>query len=145
MPQVLPVIAAVSGAVGAIGTIASASAARKASKAQQRQETLSTRRSQRQAIREAQIRRAQTLASAEGFGALEGSGVQGGVSSLSSQLGSTLGFSSEMSGLSRRITKYRSQAETYGALAGLGFTTFNALGGFGSFGSSGGQRPKGVI
>ena len=122
MPQALPVIGAIA-TVG--GTIASVSAQRSASRAQQRQETLSTRRSQRAAVREAQIRRAQTLASAQGFGALDGSGVAGGTSSLSSQLGEALGFSTQMSGISHQINKYRTQADFWGGVSNLGGSLFN--------------------
>lgn len=122
MPQALPIIGAVA-TVG--GTIASVSAQRKAAGAQRQQETLATRRSQRAAIREAQIRRAQTLASSQGFGALQGSGVAGGTSSLSSQLGEALGFSTQMSGLSQKISDYRTKADMWGGVAGLGGSLFN--------------------
>lgn len=142
MPQAVPIISAV---VGVVGTVASIGPQRKASKARQKQETLSTRRSQRQAIREAQIRRAQALASAEGLGSAEGSGLAGGLSSTSSQLGGALGFSTEMSGLSRKVSKYTTRAGTYDALAGLGFTAFQASGGFDLFLGSKSPKPKGVI
>ena len=145
MPAALPVIGAVTGVVGAVSLAKSARAARKEGEAQAQQDKLATRRSQRQAIREAQIRRAQTLASAQGVGALDSSGVQGGISSLSSQLGGTLGFSTEMSGLSQRITKLRTKADTYGALAGLGFTVFNATGGFEAFGNKSPNTPEEVV
>lgn len=145
MGPVLGVVAAVSGVVGAVATVKSARAAKDAGELQARQERVATQRSQRQAIREAQIRRAQTLASSQGFGALDSSGVAGGVSSLSSQLGSTLGFSTEMSGLSQRITKLRTKADTYSALGNLGFTVFNAAGGFNAFSQKGGQTPQGVV
>lgn len=121
MPQTLAII----GAVASIGgTIASVSAQRKAARLQQEQQTLATRRSQREAIREAQIRRAQTMASAQAFGAVGGSAVAGGTASLGSQLGGALGFSSQMSGLSKEISIAQSQAATAGAIAGLGGDVF---------------------
>ena len=138
MPQTLAIIGAVA-SVG--GTIASVSAQRKASRLQQQQQTLATRRSQREAVREAQIRRAQTMASAQAFGAVGGSAVAGGTASLGSQLGGALGFSSQMSGLSKQIGIAQSRAATAGAVANLGGSVFQAAGGFDAFGSTG-QGPN---
>jgi hypothetical protein len=118
MPQALAVIGAVSSVVG---TVASYSAQRKASKAATQQQELNTRRSNRQAIREAQIRRAQTLGAAAQMGALGGSSVEGGLSGLGSQLGSGLGFSSQMSALSNQIGRQQSRAALFGDVASLGF------------------------
>lgn len=129
--QTLAIISAVA-SIG--GTIASVSAQRKATRLQQRQQELATRRSQRQAFREAQIRRAQTMASAQALGAVGGSAVAGGTASLSSQLGGALGFSSQMSGLSKEIGIAQSQAATAGAVANLGGSVFQAAGGFDAFG-----------
>jgi hypothetical protein len=121
MPQTLAIIGAVA-SVG--GTIASISAQKKASRLQQQQQTLATRRSQREAVREAQIRRAQTMASAQAFGAVGGSAVAGGTASLGSQLGGALGFSSQMSGLSNQISMAQSRAATAGAIANFGGDIF---------------------
>lgn len=130
-------VAAVIGAVATVGgTIASVSAQRRASRLQQQQQTLATRRSQRQAIREAQIRRAQTMSAGQALGVSGGSGVAGGISSLGSQLGGALGFSSQMSGLSNEISVAQNRAATAGALSNLGGSVFQAAGGFGAFGSS---------
>jgi len=138
MPQTLAIIGAVA-SVG--GTIASVSAQRKASRLQQQQQTLATRRSQREAVREAQIRRAQTMASAQAFGAVGGSAAAGGTASLGSQLGGALGFSSQMSGLSKQIGIAQSRAATAGAVANLGGSVFQMAGGFDAFGSTG-QGPN---
>lgn len=116
--------------VAAVGTAVSISQQQKAARAQARQQQLQSRRSQRQAVREAQIRRAQTLATAQAAGAMGGSAVGGGLSSLSSQVGGTLGYASQMSGLSKEITMASSRAQTAGALASLGGTAFAGLGGF---------------
>ena len=124
-------VAMVIGAVAAVGgTALSYNAQRKAANAQERQQKLNTQRSQRQAIREAQIRRAQAMSAASQLGGLGGSAVQGGVSSLGSQLGSGLGFSTQMSDLSSQISKYSSRAETFGAIGQLGMTVFKGMGGF---------------
>ena len=121
MPQALAIIGAVA-AVG--GTIATVNAQNRASRLQREQQQLATRQSQRQAIREAQIRRAQTMSSAQALGAVGGSAVAGGTASLNSQLGSSLGFSSQMSGLSNQIGMAQSRANTASAIANLGGSVF---------------------
>ena len=106
----------------AAGTVVSVSEQKKASKAQARQQGLSARRSQRQAIREAQIRRAQSQVQAGAMGVTGGSGLAGGQASLSSQLGSNIGFAGQMSGLNQQITMAQSRAQTAGAVADLGMS-----------------------
>lgn len=133
MPQALPVIGAVA-AVG--GTVLSYNAQRKAANAAEKQQKVNTQRSQRQAIREAQIRRAQAISAGAQLGGLGGSALEGGVSSLGSQLGSGLGFSTQMSDLSSAISKYSSRAETFGAIGQLGMTVFKGMGGFDTMGKS---------
>ena len=118
MPQILMVGAAV---VGAGAAVVSARNQQKASESAQKQQELSYARSQKQAIREAQIRRAQATASVQSMGALSSSGFAGGVSSLTSQLGSTLGYSSQLSGLSKEQAMYQSKAATLGAYSNLAF------------------------
>lgn len=119
-----------SAGVGVAGTLASVSAQRRSAQLQQRQQTLSTQASRRQGIRQAQLARARALNMASAMGGAGGSGILGGVSSLGSQLGTQLGFSTAMSGLSRGINRAQSQAQTWSGLAQLGFTGFQALGGF---------------
>jgi len=140
MPQALAVVGAVSSVVG---TVASYSAQRKASKAAAAQQELNTRRSNRQAIREAQIRRAQTLGAAAQMGALGGSSVEGGLAGLGSQLGSGLGFSSQMSSLSADITRYSQRANTWGAIASIGGAAFKMGGGFPTLGEAFSTANKG--
>lgn len=122
-----------SGIISAVGFVVGANATRKAAKAQERmaleqqkQQQLAARQSQKQAVREAQIRRAQTKAAGEGMGVVGSSSVSGGVSSLGSQLGSSMGFASQMSGLSSNITSFGTQANNQSALAGLGFGLMSA-------------------
>jgi len=118
-------IAAVVGATAAVaGTAVSIKQGQEASKAQARQQGLSARRSQRQAIREAQIRRAQSQVQAGAMGVTGGSGLAGGQASLSSQLGGNLGFAGQMSGLNQQITMAQSRAQTAGDIAGLGMQAF---------------------
>jgi len=103
-----------------IGTIQTMSANNKRAKREQQQQQLQSRRSQRQAIREAQIRRAQGQVQAGALGVTGGSGLAGGQASLSSQLGGNLGFAGQMSGLSQEISMQQSRAQTGGAMVSLG-------------------------
>lgn len=124
MPQAAPVIAAIAGVTAVAGTAVSINQQKKAAAATRRQQGLSARRSQRQAIREAQIRRAQGQVQAGAMGVTGGSGLAGGQASLSSQLGGNLGFAGQMSGLNQQITMAQSRAQTAGDIAGLGMQAF---------------------
>lgn len=124
MPQFALVASAV---VGAVSTVASISQARKSAALQQQQSALQNRNSQRQAIREAQIRRAQATQSAVAGGANLGSGYAGGMSSLSSQLGGSLGYSSQMSGLNTQVSMANQAAQTFSDVGQFGFKAFNYL------------------
>ena len=117
MPQVALVIGAVASVAG---TVMSYRGQKKAASAQREQQAVATRRSRRQAIREAQIRRAQSVSSAQASGTLNSSGAAGGIGSLSSQVGSEMGYSTQMSGLSAQISAGAAQASRGQAIAGLG-------------------------
>lgn len=135
-------VAAVIGAVATVGgTVMQYNAQKKAAKAAQRQQNLSTQRSNRQAIREAQLQRAQAIAAGASMGALGGSALAGGLGSLGAQLGSGLGFSSQMSSLSNDINKFQQRASTWGAIAGMGGSLFQAAGGFGAMGQAFNKQP----
>jgi len=93
---------------------------------QERQQKLREDRSRRRAFREFQIKRERTRAQAAALGAAGGSGVAGGLASLSSQYGATLGFSSAMTGLSQDISElgvqqqgFLANAQTGQAVSGL--------------------------
>jgi len=126
-----PVVTAVAAVVGAVSSVRSANAQKKAGEAAQKQQEIQSSASRRAAIREMQIKRAQTVASAQAAGVVGGSGVSGGLSSLGSQVGANLGYSSQMSGLSREISMYNMQAQKYSDIAGFAGTVFQGLGGFG--------------
>lgn len=114
------------GAVASVaGTYTSYRNQKKAAAASAQQQQIATRRSRRQAIRQAQIARAQAIASASAQGATGSSASLGGVSALGSQLGSGLGYSTQMSALSGDITRYTSRAQTGQAIAGIGGTLFS--------------------
>lgn len=103
---------------------------KKARKEQQKQQQLAARRSRIQAVRQAQLAQSQTRASGAAMGALETSGLRGGLASNQAQLGEGLGFSSQMSGLSQNISMFQQKAadfRSYGQLAsGLADLTWKA-------------------
>jgi hypothetical protein len=132
-------IASVIAAVATVGsTAASVKAQKRATAAQvgiareqQKQQEVAYRRQQRASIREAQIRRAQGLATTQAAGVASSSLTGGGVASIGSQVGSTLGFGTQMSGLSSNITNLgiqsanaTQQANMFGAFANLGSSVF---------------------
>lgn len=136
-------VAAVIGAVASVaGTVVSYKNQKKAAKAAQKQQDLATTRSNRQSIREAQLQRAQAIAAGASMGALGGSALAGGLGSLGSQLGSGLGFSSQMSNLSADIEKFQSRAATWGAIASMGGTLFQAGGGFDGMKAAFNRQPR---
>jgi hypothetical protein len=134
---------AISAAATVVGTAASISAQKKSAnlqagiaKKQQQQQELSYQRQQREALREAQIRRAQGATSAQGLGVGSTSLAYGGMSSIASQTGSALGYGSQMSGLSGEIVNMgiaanaaNAKAATYNSMAGIAGGAFNWLGG----------------
>ena len=114
-------------AVGVAGTAFSviqqqkaAGQQKKARRAQQRQQELQARRQRIRAVRQQQIAASQARASSAGLGGLETSGFRGGQSALQSNLGAGLGFSTEMSGLSRNISMFQQKAANAMGLAGVG-------------------------
>jgi len=114
-------------AVGVAGTAFSvvqqqkaAGQQKKARRAQQRQQELQARRQRIRAVRQQQIAASQARASSAGLGGLETSGFRGGQSALQSNLGAGLGFSTEMSGLSRNISMFQQKAANAMGLAGIG-------------------------
>ena len=136
MPAVSATTVAVAAlGVGLAGTGASAFQQRKAQKeqkkarrAQDQQQEIQNRRSRRAAIREAQIKREQVLNFAAA-GDFEGSSsVQQARGSISSQLGTNIGFSEAISAGNRNISAAlgRAQSAQFGAgiaqsIGGLGF------------------------
>lgn len=89
-----------------------ASASRAAAATRQRQQEVQATRSRRAGVREAQRRRAMLRSQAQALGAVGGSGFSGAIGSISSQLGSNLGFSTQMTGMSRDITQFGMQEAT---------------------------------
>ena len=118
-------------------TIAAVSGQAKAQKQiteqQQQQQKLQVQQQRRQAIRQAQLQRAQASVAAQAYGAGGSSAIGGGISSLGSQLGGQLGFSSQMSGISRNITALQGDYAKWGAIGELGSVGFGLTGGSNTF------------
>jgi hypothetical protein len=124
------------GVTGYVAQKKAAKAAKAQNALQRKQQELATRRERRSAIRQAQIQRAQTQSAAGGAGALGGSAVSGGLGSLTSQLGSGLGYSSQQSGISGDIFNIQqSNAAAQSRLGGIS-SIFGAVGQAASFASS---------
>ena len=137
------VVMAIRAVIAAGATVKSMNEQKKAGRAQaaasntqiQMQRTKATR-ERRQSIRANIAARARMRNQAELTGVAGSSGAQGGTSSVSSQGGSNLGFSSQMSGLGQQFTAFSGQAaslasksQSQAAMASLGFQAY-------SFGSS---------
>ena len=119
---------------------------KKARQAQQRQQEVSARRARIKAVRQQQIAASQARASSAGLGGLETSGFRGGQSALQSNLGAGLGFSSEMSGLSRNISMFQQKAANAMGLASMGQAVSSlAMQGVSLAGAMGGQPTGATI
>ena len=117
-------------AVAFIGTtFLSIRAQKKAARARRRIEREKSRRSRRQVIREAQIRRAAAISTSVGTGAQGSSAEFGGIGSISSQVGEKLGFGSQVGALGQIVSKQTENAQTFSGLADLSMTAFNLSGG----------------
>lgn len=129
MPQAAPMLMAVSGVAAVAGTVMSYNQQKKAGELAQQQQEVNYRRERMQAIRQAQIQRAQAIMSSVGAGSSESSGAAGGIGSISSQLGTQMGFGSQMSELTQGINQANQSASMWGGVANLGMTGFNMFGG----------------
>lgn len=108
--------------VSTVAAIKQSQAQKKALGAQSRMEAVKAAESRKEAVRAARIQQASLTASAFGAGAY-GSGYRGGSGSLTSQLGTNLGRSTQLSGISRDISRYSQDAARWqgiGAIGGLG-------------------------
>lgn len=123
--SILPILGLL---LSGVGTVGGTVAQNKATRAQREQQELNVRRQRRSAIRAAQIARASSLASAGAVGALPGSGAQGGIGSLTSRVGSDLGFGTQMSGLSGIVTTQTQRANLFGTVASVGGALYRAGG-----------------
>lgn len=114
-------------ALAGVGTAVQFVAGRKRAKAekkqaeeQQRLQRLQARREQRRAIRESRIRRGAALNVSAQTGARESSGLAGGLSGLSSQVGAEVGFTGQTLGISENIFKFGRRAASAAQTQSLG-------------------------
>ena len=122
-------------AVGVANTVksvkaarSSAQAARQAAQTQVRMQQQQVAQQRRQSIRRSLIARSQLRSRAQAAGLAQSSAIGGGIGSISSQLGTNLGFGSMMSGLGQTYTALTgranylsSQSRMFGTIANLGF------------------------
>ena len=127
-------VAAAGVTAGVVSTVKSVKSAKAASatavqvaQAQVQQQQVAATRQRRQAVRSF-IRRRSQLRAAAAAGGIQGSGVAGGLASLSSQFGANLGFGTQMGALSSQITTLsglqatqQAQSGMYSNIASLGF------------------------
>lgn len=111
---------------------AAARSARSASEIQIKQQKENAKQARRSAVRSSIIARSQGTVGAQASGTQSSSGFLGGMSSLTSQLGSNLGFGSMMSGLGENYTalsglasQQSAESAMFGAKANLGFQVMN--------------------
>ena len=121
---------AVSATAAVVGTADAMAQRRKSSNLQVQAATLQNRRSQRQALREQQIKQSQMKVGAQALGASGGSGLSGGLSGLSSQLGSNMGYSGQLSGINNSITMANQAAANSQGIADFGGLVFKTASGF---------------
>lgn len=141
MGAALAIASVVVGVGGAIKQREAQKDAEKAQKAAQRQQAAmqaaQAARERRQQIREERIRRGQIMQASQTSGVAGSSGQLGAISSLSSQLGTNLGFNAGMlqganriSALGQSAANYMGQAQTWGQVSQFGMMGFQASGGF---------------
>ncbi len=118
-------IAAYGAIAGVAGQVKAGKAAKASARLQQRSQDLQQKRQRRAAIRSNMIASSKARASAQASGVAQSSGLQGAVGSGRSQLGSELGFGTQMSGLSSQITELGIKQAKYGMISQLGFSAMN--------------------
>ncbi|MBL4795797.1 MAG: hypothetical protein JKY50_00125 [Oleispira sp.] len=134
--SVISSIGGVGAALSAVGTVVGIGAQLKAGKAAKRSAASQAKAQQvqaasqrRSAIRRAQQERARALASAEALGASGGSAITGGLGSQASQLSSSIGTQTQLSGLNQQAAGFASEANRLQSISSLGFTGARLFGG----------------
>lgn len=124
MPQALPFIAAAAAVGTVVSSVQAGKAAREQARAEQRRADIQNVRSVRQSIREARLAQASLESQGAVSGALMGSGVAGGLSSVASQLGGNLNYISQIAEENTNIFN----AQIAGARAASNATIFGQVG-----------------
>ena len=129
-PITISLIAVATTAASTVAGISNNRQARKAQEASQSEQRAINKAQQaeemRKHIREERIRRARILQSAEASGTSESSGEAGAISSLSTQLGSNMGFNQNLAARGAAISQFQqnaadaaSDAQTWSMVGGL--------------------------
>ena len=113
-----------------------ASAQKQAVKAQQKQQELADMRERRRLLRSQQIAAGQATNMAASIGGLGGSSLAGGLSGLSNQVQSQLGYQAQSSALAKQASGYMQQAQNWQMAGDFLGPVFNKMD-FGSVGFSG--------
>jgi hypothetical protein len=123
MPQLAPVLAIIGIGAG----IASSQASAQATATQRRQAQEQAQFERRRAIRQVLMERALAVNVAATTGLEGGSAARGGITSLGSQFGTNLGFTSLQSGLNNQYYQQTQRAETLSGVSNL-FTGLSNVG-----------------
>jgi hypothetical protein len=94
-------------------------AGKEAAKTQQAMESLKARRSQVQALREAQIQRAMLTQRSISSGTADSSGFAGGMASIGSQLAGNQQFANQMTGFGQQLAGQQQDMNRYAALGNM--------------------------
>ena len=108
--------AAIGPIIGGITSLMGMSAQNKAIKAQEKQAALADRRERQKLLRQAQIVQGQAINTAASVGGLGSSGLIGGVSNVTNQAQSQIGFQNTSLQLSKQYNNYMQQANLLGAV-----------------------------
>lgn len=116
--------------LGARSARRAAGAQREANELQRQSMSLEQARQRRETIRAARMARGRAVTSAARQGVMDSSGAQGGMASIQSQLGYNLSFldqqeriNDQASAALGRARMFEGRAQTFGALANLGWTS----------------------
>jgi hypothetical protein len=124
MPQALPFLAIAAPIASVISSVKAGKEAREQARAEQRRADIQNVRSVRQSIREARLAQASLVSQGAVSGALMGTGVAGGLSSVASQLGGNLNYISQIAEENTNIFN----AQIAGARAASNATIFGQVG-----------------
>lgn len=119
---------AVGAVIGLATGMASLSAQKKAQKAAQKQQELADMRERRKLLRAAQIQKGTVTNYAGQVGALGSTAVAGGLSGLTNQVQSQIGYQSQSSQLANLQSKYLMKANTWNMIGDIGMGFAKALG-----------------
>jgi len=149
MPVTLAVGLALAGTAVAGYSAYKGNKAQKAASASQRQAEKTARNvERRKAFRQAQIQRAQATVQGAAAGGLQSSGFSGGVGSISSQVGTSMGASSQIGAQNQITGAFMQKAQNWnmiGQLGGMGASIAGQAGGWDQlFPGGGGTTNNGV-